>query len=136
MSKLLESGDLQKHILETLQPAYARRYRTMISAIDTHLIPLGVKLPAKTLGAVVGGYFIWISLPSPFRATEVTTRVQRDQALTIMPGPSFAVWGDEGNVDLEGNVRLTFSWEEEGKLEEGIKRLAIVVRAMQRDLGR
>ena len=131
MSKLLESGDLQKHIFGTLQPSYARRYRNMISAIETHLIPLRVDLPLKTRGAVVGGYFIWICLPKPLRAAEVADCTKRDQALTIMPGPNFAVWGDEGVVDLERKVRLTFSWEEEDKLVEGIKRLATVVKTMQ-----
>lgn len=131
MSKLLESGDLQKHIFETLQPTYARRYRTMIGAIRTHLIPLGVDLPAETHGAVVGGYFIWISLPSPLQAFEVALCAKRDQALIVMPGPNFAVWGDEGAVDLDRNIRLTFSWEDEAKLVEGIKRLAVVIEAMK-----
>ena len=133
MSKLLESGDLQKHIFETLQPTYARRYRTMMTAITTHLVPLGVNLPGKPHGAAVGGYFIWISLPNPLKAIEVAKSTKDDQALTIMPGPNFAVWGDEGVVDLDRNVRLTFSWEDETKLVEGIKRLAVVIQAMQRE---
>lgn len=133
MSKLLESGDLQKHILETLQPAYSRRYWSMINAIKTHLHPLGVLIPTNTYDSAVGGYFIWILLPSPLRAIDVATRSKRDQALTVMPGPNFAVWGDEDVVSLDGNLRLTFSWEDEAKLAEGIERLAVVIQAMQSD---
>lgn len=39
MSYLLESGDLQRHIFQTLQPTYARRYRSMMAAIEEYLIP-------------------------------------------------------------------------------------------------
>lgn len=133
MSKLVESGDLQKHVFETLQPTYARRYRKMIFAIETYLVPLGVDLLQKNSG-VTGGYFIWISLPKPLQADEVAVRSTRDQNLTIMPGHNFAVWGDEGVVDLDRNVRLALSWEEEGNLVEGIQRLATVIKEMQQEI--
>lgn len=45
MSNLLESGELQHHIVRTLQPAYARRYYSLMSAINKYLVPLGVELP-------------------------------------------------------------------------------------------
>lgn len=48
MSKLLESGDLQQHIVQVLQPAYARRYYSLMSAIEKYLIPLGVELPPES----------------------------------------------------------------------------------------
>ena len=132
MWKLLQSGDLQRHILQTLQPSYARRYRNMISALEKHLVPLGVILPQKNRG-IAGGYFVWISLPKPLQAQEVAVRAKRDQQLTIMPGHIFAVWGDEGVVDLDRNIRISFAWEEEEKLIEGIERLAVVVKEMQQD---
>ena len=47
MSSLLQSGDLQHHIVTTLQPAYARRYYSLMSAIEKYLIPLGVELPQE-----------------------------------------------------------------------------------------
>ena len=47
MSHLLESGELQNHIVRDLQPAYARRYYSLMSAINKYLVPLGVELPQE-----------------------------------------------------------------------------------------
>ena len=129
MSILIESGALQRHIFKTLQPAYARRYQSMISAIEEHLLPLGVTLP-QTSRDVVGGYFIWLSLPAPLQAEEVAGRAREEENLIIAPGSIFAVYGDEKVVDLERKVRVCFSWEEESMLAEGIQRLARVISAM------
>lgn len=131
MSNLLQSGDLQRHIFQTLQPTYARRYRSMISAIEQYLIPLGVTL-SQTSREVVGGYFIWLTLPAPLRAEEVAMTAKRDENLVIAPGPIFAVYGDEEAIDLERKVRVCFSWEEEFKLAEGMQRLGQVIITMQR----
>ena len=130
MSNLLESGELQDHIHRTLQPAYARRYRTMMATIEEHLIPLGVTLPQASRD-VVGGYFIWLSLPAPLQADEVAFAAKRDENLVIAPGPVFAVTGDEKAVALVRNVRMCFSWEDEDKLAEGIRRLGQVIWRMQ-----
>ena len=132
MSKLLESGDLQHHIFETLQPAYARRYRSMIAAIEQYLIPLGVTLP-QTDREIIGGYFIWLTLPSPLDAEEIAMLAKRDANLIIAPGRIFGVYGDETAVDLKGKVRVCFSWEEEDRLAEGIQRLRqVIVNAQMR----
>lgn len=132
VSNLIESGELQRHIFKTLQPTYARRYQSMITAIEEHLLPLGVQLP-QTTRDVVGGYFIWLSLPAPMQAEEVAVRAQQEENLIIAPGPIFAVYGDEKAVDLERKVRVCFSWEEEAMLAEGIQRLAQVIGRMQRN---
>ena len=132
MSSLVESGELQRHIFNTLQPTYARRYYSMIMAIEKHLLPLGVTLPQRSRD-VVGGYFIWLSLPTPLLAEEAAVRARHEENLIIAPGPIFAVNGDEKAVDLERKVRVCFSWEEEARLAEGIQRLAQVISSMQRD---
>ena len=131
ISNLIESGDLQRHIFQTLQPTYARRYHSMISAIEEYLLPLGVTLP-QTSRDVVGGYFLWLSLPAPMQAEEVARRTQDEENLIVAPGPMFAVYGDEKEVDLERKVRVCFSWEEEAMLAEGIQRLARVIGRMQK----
>ena len=132
MSNLIESGELQRHIFQTLQPAYARRYQSMISAIEEHLLPLGVTLP-QTSRDVVGGYFIWLSLPAPLQAEEVAGHAREEENLIIAPGSIFAVNGDEKAVDLERKVRICFSWEDESMLAEGIQRLARVIGAILRE---
>lgn len=101
-----------------------------MAAIEKHLIPLGVTLP-QTNRDVVGGYFIWLSLPAPLQAEEVAMIAKRDENLVMAPGPIFAVYGDEKAVDLVRNVRICFSWEEEGKLADGIRRLGQVICRLQ-----
>ena len=135
MANLLKSGDLESHIFQTLQPSYSRRYQSMISAIEKYLIPLGVTLP-QTSRDVVGGYFIWLSLPAPLEAEEVAVCAKEYENLIIAPGPIFAVYGDDQAVDLDRKVRVCFSWEEEDFLAEGIQRLSQVIRRMQRDYGK
>ena len=133
MSSLLETGDLQGHIYQTLQPAYARRYGILMDAIQKHLIPLGVTLP-QSKRMVMGGYFVWLSLPSILQAEEVARRAKEEEQLGIAPGSASAVWGDEAAVDLSRNVRLCFAWEDEENLSEGIMRLARVIHGMQQFL--
>ena len=101
-----------------------------MAAIEKHLIPLGVTLP-QTNRDVVGGYFIWLSLPAPLQTEEVAMIAKRDENLVIAPGSIFAVYGDEKAVDLVRNVRICFSWEEEGKLADGIRRLGQVICRIQ-----
>ena len=130
MSELLESGDLQHHINHILQPTYARRYHNMITAIEQCLLPLGVTLPQPDRD-VVGGYFIWLSLPAPLKADEVATRAKEEENLIIGQGSLFAVHGDQIAGALERDIRLCFSWEEENSLAEGIARLGKLIHEMQ-----
>ncbi|KAL8705409.1 MAG: hypothetical protein Q9201_001481 [Fulgogasparrea decipioides] len=126
MSYLLETGELDNHICATLQPSYARRYYSMIAAIERHLVPLGVTLP-RSNRAVVGGYFLWFALPEPLLADDIARRAKEEENVIIGQGSIFAVAGDKRMKDLERQVRVCFSWEEEGNLAEGIERLAAVI---------
>lgn len=135
LSKLLESGDLQRHIAETLQPSYARRYYTLISAIEKYLIPLGVELP-QTKRDLMGGYFIWFTLPSSLDAVKVAVRAKGEQNLLVAPGAMFGVNGDADLESLKRKVRVCFAWEQEDLLAEGIERLSRVIRDMQSEMDR
>ncbi len=130
MASLLESGELQRHIHQTLRPTYAQRYSIIVDAVEKYLIPVGVTLPHMNRD-VVGGYFIWIALPESLQAEEVTLRARQEEELIIAPGTMFEVSGDEQGPDLKGKVRLCFSWEEEDLLSEGIERLGKVIRRLQ-----
>ncbi|KAL8829351.1 MAG: hypothetical protein Q9170_006212, partial [Blastenia crenularia] len=129
ITHLLDTGELEDHIYTTLQPAYARRYYSMMEAIERHLLPLGVTLPQSDR-TVVGGYFLWIALPEPLLADDVARRAKEEEELTVGQGSLFAVFGDERTVDLRRQIRVCFSWEEEGNLSRGIERLAVVIRRM------
>lgn len=54
----------------------------MLTAINEELIPLGVRLP-QTDREVVGGYFIWLTLPSPLKGAVVAQRAKDDENLVV-----------------------------------------------------
>jgi DNA-binding transcriptional MocR family regulator len=145
LAEALATGGVQKHVYEVLQPAYAKRWRLMMDAIRKYLVPLGVKLPQEDRD-VVGGYFIWLRLPPHIKANLLARRCKDTNNLIIADGRLFEVPGDahlnawdheQKSADANAastafpyDVRLCFAWEEEDLLEEGIQRLAEVVKAM------
>lgn len=78
---------------------------------------------------VSGGYFVWIDLPQPLRASDLARRAMEEENLRIASGDLFQVQGEVSpyHDDFEGSVRICFAWEEPSKLEEGIQRLAALV---------
>ena len=129
INHLLATGGLQNHIRTVLLPAYARRYCILMSAICTHLLPLGFTLP-QTSRDVIGGYFTWLSLPATLHAEMLARRCREEESVVIAAGKIFEVPGDEEGVAFEGCVRLCWSWEEEGMLEEGLRRVGVVAGRM------
>jgi hypothetical protein len=102
-----------------------------MAAIQTHLIPLGVKLP-QVDRKVVGGYFIWLTLPPRIKASLLARRARDTVNLIVAEGELFQV-PDDATCSFAYDIRLCFAWEEETKLDEGIRRLAEVVVAMQKE---
>ncbi|KAK3671300.1 Valine--pyruvate aminotransferase [Recurvomyces mirabilis] len=133
---LLTSGALTNHIQFILRPAYALRYRILLEAITTHLVPLGFSLPQPNR-KVVGGYFVWLSLPPKMSAAELTQRCREEENVIVAPGTIFEVPGDrEGRLGFDGHVRLCFAWEEEINLARGVRGMARVAGAMLEELSR
>jgi hypothetical protein len=91
----MEKGQLQRHVMEQLQPAYSKRYQTMVKAIERELVPLGVRLPQMDR-EVVGGYFIWLTLPSPLQGRVVAQRAREEENVVVAQvrtGPAAGRWG-------------------------------------------
>ncbi|MCJ1379595.1 hypothetical protein MMC17_002697 [Xylographa soralifera] len=130
MTELLASGELENHLYTTLQPSYARRYKIMIDAIKDILVPMGITLP-QSERTVVGGYFIWMSLPAPLKADDLATYAQQEENLIVAQGSLFGVDGDMRDGELEREVRVCFAWIEEDVLRESIERLGCVISRMQ-----
>lgn len=78
----MENGELQRRVYEELQPAYGRRYRSMIKAINELLVPLGARLP-QTDRDVVGGYFIWLTLPDGMEGGALVERAREDENVVV-----------------------------------------------------
>ncbi|KAF2437776.1 PLP-dependent transferase [Karstenula rhodostoma CBS 690.94] len=132
LAEMLASGDLQRHVYEVLQPSYGRRYRKMVTVIEKELIPLGARLP-QTDRDIVGGYFIWLTLPSGIESTAVVQRAKEEENVVVAQGEIFEVPGDteHAGTHFENDIRMCFAWEDEDALAEGIERLARVIRTLQ-----
>ncbi|KAJ8194276.1 hypothetical protein LV163_000069 [Aspergillus fumigatus] len=128
-SKLIGPGMRTGWAEGTAKLAYglSQTYHVMMSSIRKHLLPLGVGLPDSS--EVVGGYFIWVRLPSPLRAADIVQLAQKTQNLRVAAGEIFQIPGDSvdrGN-DFHDFLRLCFAWSEEDQLAEGVRRLGCVI---------
>jgi DNA-binding transcriptional MocR family regulator len=99
VAETLETGELQQFVYGTLQPTYCKRYRKVVEVIDKELIPLGVRLP-QTDRDVVGGYFIWLTLPESVQGAVLAQRAKDEENLVVAqvstegsshPNPGFRV---------------------------------------------
>ncbi|KAJ5435555.1 Pyridoxal phosphate-dependent transferase major region subdomain 1 [Penicillium cf. griseofulvum] len=124
IDQLFPTG-IQTHIRDVLQPKYAERYHTLLTAIHEHLVPLGVTVPAPA--AAAGGYFMWIGLPAPLLATDVVQRAQSEENLRLCAGDLFQVPDQVTDEMFTDHLRLCFAWEEPRHLTEGMRRLARVL---------
>ena len=134
LTLLLMSGALRKHIHTVLLPAYSRRYQVLVRAITTHLLPIGFTLAAQPGREVVGGYFVWLALPKSMSADELAERCKLGagdgEGVIIASGSIFEVPGDEEAARFDDHFRLCFAWEEESRLEEGVRRIAMAAKAV------
>ncbi|KAL3426037.1 aminotransferase [Phlyctema vagabunda] len=148
MCSFLASGALAKHIDEVLRPAYQRRWRIMVEAIEKYLLPLGIQMlncssSSPTTGTsertssqgqdgagIYGGYFIWLDLPTGVDAETLVKYALQKENLVVPAGPMFAVEGDQSLL-FRNSIRLCFSWEAETDLAEGVKRLSRALRDVQ-----
>ncbi|CAF9943379.1 MAG: hypothetical protein ALECFALPRED_000251 [Alectoria fallacina] len=128
LAELMDHGWLEKHVRETLVPAYQRRRALMVEAVNRQLEGLGGGVAVINDGGPVGGYFVWVKLPERVKATDVARVAKEQEALVVSPGPLFGVAWDEQEMDLEGFLRLSFSYEDESNLTEGAMRLGNVVK--------
>ena len=128
--QMISQGKLDEHISHVLLPAYSKRYRRMMQSIQARLLPLGVELP-KLNEEIAGGYFIWLKLPVGCDAERVRDAAKKEH-LDVIAGPQCQVQGNEmGSTGLYRNIRICFAFEEFELLDQGIARLADVIRAFQ-----
>ncbi|KAI9750499.1 MAG: putative secondary metabolism biosynthetic enzyme [Chaenotheca gracillima] len=134
---LVQSGFLQKHVFETLIPAYRRRREIMVDAIETHLGPLGVELVKISLAKeyTVGGFFLWMTLPDGVSSSTVGKMAKEEENLVVSPGATFVVTGHDEKGWYDHFLRVSFSYENEDTLVEGIVRLERVVRRLIKTRG-
>lgn len=118
----LASGRLPGH-LSGLRREYRRRRDAMLGALERHM-PDGVRWypPAA-------GIFVWLELPPGSDTTELLRETIREERVAFCPGRAFA---PRGGDHVDHCLRLSFSDATPERIEDGIARLARMVRSSRR----
>ena len=115
--RYLIDHDLDEHILN-IREVYKRQRDLMVSMIETHF-PEEIKCTKPE-----GGMFLWPTLPENLSSLHLF-KLTTAENVVFVPGRAFYVDGGGDNT-----LRLNFSNSDEEKIEEGIKRLAKVIKRL------
>ena len=116
VATLLEQGLLDTHI-ERVRADLHHRRDVLLTALSRHL-PAGC-----TWGAPLGGYFVWVRLPSDLAAATLLPTAEAAGVSYLSGERCFAEAGGQHYL------RLSFSLLPPDQLEEGTRRLGEVLRA-------
>jgi 2-aminoadipate transaminase len=111
----LIDNDIDKHIVK-IRDAYKKRRDLMVSMIAEYF-PEEIKYTKPE-----GGMFLWITLPEGISSSDLVDLAIKEN-VAFVPGNAFYVDGGGDNT-----LRLNFSNSDEEKIEEGIKRLANIIK--------
>jgi 2-aminoadipate transaminase len=112
--EVARGGFLDRHV-QKIRDVYRERRDAMLAALD-RWFPRGVRWTRPQ-----GGLFLWVSLPEGVNTTELLHEALAEK-VAFVPGGSFF----PGRTDAP-NFRLNFSHSTPEKIEEGIRRLSLVV---------
>jgi 2-aminoadipate transaminase len=113
----LTDNDLDEHILN-IRKVYKKQRDLMVSMIKNHF-PEEIKCTKPE-----GGMFLWVTLPEKVSSSDLF-KLAVEENVVFVPGKAFYVDGGGENT-----LRLNFSNSDAEKIEDGIKRLAKVVKRM------
>lgn len=113
--RFLHDNDLEAH-LSCIRQAYKKQKDCMVRAIQTYFPEEVVCTNPE------GGMFLWATLPDFLNADELVNEAIR-QKVVFVPGRSFFTAEDGSR-----NMRLNFSNASEEMIEEGIKRIGMVLK--------
>lgn len=113
--EVAHGGFLDKHIRKICS-VYHERRDVMIEALEEHM-PAGVRWTHP-----LGGLFLWATLPEQISTVEMFPEAVEEK-VAYVPGVSFYPCGGGNNT-----MRLNFSYSSPELINEGISRLARVIR--------
>jgi 2-aminoadipate transaminase len=118
ISCYLDAGHLKTH-LPLLRREYRRRRDAMLQALERHFPD------SSRWRQPISGVFIWVELSTEVDTGEVLKRALETERIAFIPGQAFCV-----NHGLRAShcMRLNFSNSSVESIEEGIARLARVLR--------
>ncbi|MHB1413583.1 MAG: aminotransferase-like domain-containing protein, partial [Thermoleophilia bacterium] len=103
--------------VETVIEVYRRRRDAMQAALEEHFPP------EATWTRPRGGFYIWATLPEYLDAADLLALALEQEKVAFVPGAGG--WEDGSGAN---HMRLAFCGVPEAMIEEGIKRLAKVIR--------
>ena len=115
-AEFLKSGVAREHIA-AVKTLYRARRDAMLQALERYM-PEGV-----TWTRPEGGLFLWVRLPEHMNADELFSEAIKENVAYVI-GSAFHCDGGGQNT-----MRLNFSYPTEEQIDEGIKRLAKVIKA-------
>jgi 2-aminoadipate transaminase len=116
VAEFMARGLLEPH-LERIKAVHGERCATMLGALEEHLSDLARWSKPE------GGVFVWVSLPDRIDTSEMFHEAI-EKRVAYIPGGVFSVDGSTKNA-----LRLNFSNVKPEAIEEGVARLAGVIRA-------
>lgn len=114
----LDAGHLPAQ-LEKLRQAYGRRRDAMLAALRRYF-PAEARWTEPT-----GGMFVWVTLPKGINTAELLEIAIAQEQVAFIPGHAFAAV----DCDVRHCLRLNFSNCSVERIEEGMQRLARVLKA-------
>ncbi len=114
--------NLLPHV-DRLRAIYHRRRDIMLEALEKHMPP------GTTWTVPQGGFFIWVTLPEGIDTTAMHSQVQ-ELGVEYLPGPASYADGAGAN-----QLRLSFSFVEDDRIEQGIRTIADVAKSELREAG-
>ncbi|WP_153112180.1 PLP-dependent aminotransferase family protein [Propionivibrio limicola] len=114
--EVVKDGFLDSHI-PTIRELYGKQCQAMLDALERHM-PEGV-----TWNRPKGGMFLWVELPKGMDASAILAKAVA-QNVAFVPGEPFYAANP-----VKETLRLAFVTVPPPRIEEGVKRLADVIRA-------
>jgi 2-aminoadipate transaminase len=115
VAEYMKQGLLQPQI-ESIRKLYARKRAAMLAALKKYM-PKGVKWTQPE-----GGLFLWVELPKRMSATELFPKAIKNKVAYVV-GSAFHCNGKGHNT-----LRMNFSYPSEPQIDEGIQRLAKMIK--------
>jgi 2-aminoadipate transaminase len=116
LEEYIRRGWIDEQLVQS-RSLYRRKCERMLAALERSM-PSTARWTRPR-----GGFFSWLTLPDGADATELARRAV-ERGVGIVPGSLFFADGRGGD-----NVRLSFSLVDEALIDDGIERLASLVRA-------
>ena len=114
----IDSGAQAKNLASVKETLW-ERCRSLMAALDEHLVPTGCSYEVPD-----GGYFVLVKLPGGMSANAVLDEGRDNHKVQFLPGANFA-------DSMSDYLRLSFSYYDADELVVGVQRLADCVAAVR-----